>query len=294
MFLAAVLLGFMGQEPFGLKTNFLCSRSAFEIEGGWLCMWEPQALFALALSTLAGLSTLLGALVILIGKGKSEKLLTSSLGFAAGVMLSISFSDLLPQARDLIGLEKGMEMGIIYMDLFLIAGVFLAIGLDYLVPHVEANASADRSHQDLFRVGVVSTLAMMLHNFPEGIATFMAGYSDQALGMSLAVAIAFHNIPEGISVAMPVYFATGDKSKALKFTFAAGIAEPIGALAAFLVMRPFLNQFVIGASFAFVAGIMLYISIEELIPSSRQYGHNRLALFSTLAGCVLMPLSHLF
>jgi ZIP family zinc transporter len=111
--------------------------------------------------------------------------------------------------------------------------------------------------------------------------------------VSLGVAIALHNIPEGVSVAMPVYFATKDKGKALKFTFISGISEPIGALLAFFVLRPFLNGFVIGASFALVAGIMLYISIEELIPSSRQYGHNRLALFSTFAGLVLMPLSHL-
>ncbi len=256
-------------------------------------MLEQEALFALGISLIAGLSTMLGTVVIFVGESRNEKLLTTSLGFAAGVMLSISFSDLLPQARDLIATEKGAQMGIVYMDLFLVIGVFMALGLDYLVPHEAADDVKDRQHQDLFRVGVVSTLAIMLHNFPEGIATFMAGYSDTTLGVSLGVAIALHNIPEGVSVAMPVYFATKDKGKALKFTFISGISEPIGALLVFFVLRPFLNGFVIGASFALVAGIMLYISIEELIPSSRQYGHNRLALFSTFAGLVLMPLSHL-
>lgn len=256
-------------------------------------MFDQQALFALAISLIAGLSTMLGTVVIFVGGGRNEKLLTASLGFAAGVMLSISFSDLVPQARDLIAAEKGAHMGIVWMDLFVIVGVLIALGLDYLVPHEAVYEEADRQHQDLFRVGVVSTLAIMLHNFPEGIATFMAGYSDTTLGISLGIAIAFHNIPEGVSVAMPVYFATKDKGKALKFTFLAGIAEPIGALLAFFVLRPYLNGFVVGSSFAFVAGIMLYISIEELIPSSRQYGHKRLALFSTLAGIVLMPLSHL-
>lgn len=136
-------------------------------------------------------------------------------------------------------------------------------------------------------------LAIGLHNFPEGIATFMAGYEDITLGISIAVAIALHNIPEGIAVAMPIYFAIGSKSKAVKYTLLSGIAEPIGALLAFLVLRPFINDFVLGVIFCAVAGIMIYISIEELIPSSRQYGHDRAALVATLAGICLMSLTHL-
>ena len=136
------------------------------------------------------------------------------------------------------------------------------------------------------------TLAIALHNFPEGIATFMAAYKDVELGIAIAFAIALHNIPEGVSVAMPIYYATGSKSKALKYTFISGITEPIGAILAFLILKPFINDAVLGGIFAFVAGIMIYICIEELLPSSRQYGYNNHALIATFVGICIMPLTH--
>ncbi len=120
-------------------------------------------------------------------------------------------------------------------------------------------------------LGFVSTLAIGLHNFPEGIATFMAGYENMTLGISIALAIAMHNIPEGISVAMPIYFATGSKMKAFKYTFLSGIAEPIGATLVFLILKPYINDLTLGMIFGVISGIMLYIAIEELLPSSRQY-----------------------
>ena len=121
----------------------------------------------------------------------------------------------------------------------------------------------------------------------------MAGYENLTLGISIAVAIAFHNIPEGIAVAMPIYFSTNSKRKAFKYTFLSGVAEPIGALLAFLVLRPFMNAMLLGIVFSVVAGIMIYIAIEELIPSSRQYGHDRMALISTLTGVCIMPLTQM-
>ena len=138
-------------------------------------------------------------------------------------------------------------------------------------------------------------MAIGLHyNFPEGIATFMAGYEDMALGISIAAAIAMHNIPEGISVAMPIYFATGNRLKALKYTFLSGIAEPLGALLAFLLLKPYINDFSLGIIFALISGVMLYIAIEELLPSSRQYGYTRESLMAVFCGIALMPLSKLF
>lgn len=119
----------------------------------------------------------------------------------------------------------------------------------------------------------------------------MAGYENATLGISIAVAIAFHNIPEGIAVAMPIYFGSGSRKKAFGYTFLSGIAEPVGALLAFLILRPFMNDAVLGAVFSLVAGIMMYIAVEELIPSSRQYGHDRMALVATLTGIAIMPLT---
>lgn len=249
---------------------------------------------ALTLSVLAGLSTMLGALVIFIYKGKNEKLITASLGFSAGVMLSVSFTDLYPHASSLFTAATGKATGTMLAIAFLVAGILLAVVLDRFVPHEEYDEkTGDKPHANLFRVGFISTLAIGLHNFPEGIATFIAGYKDSALGMSVALAIALHNIPEGLSVAMPVYYATGKRGKALKYCALSGLAEPAGAILAFLVLRPFINDIVLGGIFAFVSGIMIYIAIEELIPSSRQYGHDRLAVFSTIAGICAMLFTHI-
>ena len=137
-------------------------------------------------------------------------------------------------------------------------------------------------------------IALMLHNFPEGIATFVSGYEDTALGIYIAGAIAIHNIPEGISIAMPIYYATKKKSLAFKYTFISGIAEPIGGLLAFLFLKPFINDLILSIIFAIVAGIMLYIAFQELIPEARKYGYNLVYIFSLILGICIIPISHIF
>ena len=252
---------------------------------------DVAAMRALILSFLAGMSTLLGALVIFTTNKKSEKLVTISLGFAGGVMISVSFTELIPTANILLSAYAGEKMGVVLGVVFLLVGVLLAALLDKFVPHIEETDGEGKKHENLFRVGFVSTLAIGLHNFPEGIATFMAAYEDVTLGISIALAITMHNIPEGISVAMPIYFATGSKMKAFKYTFLSGIAEPIGALLAFFILKPYINDLTLGMLFGVISGIMLYIAIEELIPSSRQYHYTKEALISTFAGIILMPLT---
>lgn len=254
---------------------------------------ETAAIRALILSLCAGMSTLLGALVVMVIK-KSEKLVSISLGFAAGIMISVSLTDLYPNAVDSISQNNGQQGGILLTVVGMLFGMLLVGMLDRFVPHQAYDRQTGESpHKNLFHVGFVSMLALGLHNFPEGIATFMAGYENLTLGISIAVAIAFHNIPEGIAVAMPIYFSTNSKRKAFKYTFLSGVAEPIGALLAFLVLRPFMNAMLLGIVFSVVAGIMIYIAIEELIPSSRQYGHDRMALISTLTGVCIMPLTQM-
>ncbi len=257
-------------------------------------MLENPTVRALLLSLIAGLSTLLGTLVVFVVRRRSEKLLCVSLGFAAGVMLSVSFIDLFPNARDLLDQALGVRLGTVCSVAALAGGVLLAIALDHFVPHESFDAATGEApHQNLFRVGFVSTLAIGLHNFPEGVATFMAGYEDAALGLSIAIAIAMHNIPEGITVAMPIWYATGSRRRAFQYTLLSGLAEPVGALLAFLVLRPFISPLVLGVLFGLVAGIMAYITVEELIPSSRQYGYDRVALWATLTGICVMPLTHM-
>lgn len=252
-----------------------------------------NAVYALILSTIAGLSTLIGAFLVALSKKRSEKMLCAALGFAAGVMLCVSFVDLYSEAKHQLVLFSGDRPGALYAALFILLGVLIAAGIDRFVPHTDYDESTGgKQHPDLFRVGFISTLAIGLHNLPEGIATFMTSYENATLGLSITVAIALHNIPEGVSVAMPIYFATGSRRKAFFYCFLSGIAEPIGALLAFLLLRPFINGLMLGAIMAIVAGIMIYISVEELIPSSRQYGHDTTALVATLAGIFVMLLTH--
>ncbi|MDU6200034.1 MAG: zinc transporter ZupT [Flavonifractor plautii] len=258
-------------------------------------MLESAAVRALLLSLAAGLSTLLGALVVFAARRRSEKLLAVSLGFAGGVMLAVSFTDLFPTAREHLIASLGGRPGALAAVLSLAAGIGCAAALDHLVPHDAFDAdTGEAPHKNLFRVGFVSALAMALHNFPEGVATFLAGYEDLTLGVSITLAIALHNIPEGISVAMPVWYATGSRRRAFRCTLLSGLTEPVGAVLAFALLRPFLNGLLLGVLFGAVAGIMVYIAVEELIPSSRQYGHDRPALWATLCGICVMPLTHLF
>lgn len=254
---------------------------------------DENSLRALLLSFIAGMSTLLGAFILFTMKEKNEKLVSMALGFSGGVMISVSFTHLLPHAHELLESAYGEKIGLLLQTIFLLIGVVIAGGLDRFVPHINTGSCEEYKHQNLFRVGFISTLAIGLHNFPEGVATFMAGYNDLSLGISVALAITLHNIPEGISVAMPIYCATGSKKKAFKYTFLSGIVEPIGALLTYFVLRPYINNFTLGAIFALISGIMLYIAIEELIPSSRQYKYIRTAITSTFIGIIMMPLTHI-
>ena len=222
-------------------------------------MLDKTSLFPLLLSTIAGLSTVLGAIIIFFSKTRNEKFLTFSLGFSAGVMITVSFT------------------------------------IDIFIPEEEKGTVPKCNNDfDIFRVGLVSTIALMIHNFPEGIATFVSGYQDASLGIAVTLAIALHNIPEGIAIAMPIYFATRSRYKAIKYSFLSGMAEPLGALIAFLCLKPFINELILGIIFAVVCGIMIYISLDELIPSSRKYGYTRLSVASIFLGICIMPITHLF
>ncbi len=253
---------------------------------------------ALTMSFLAGMTTMVGALVVLLLKKDNKKMISVALGLAGGVMICVSFHDLWPNAEAYFSAAMQQhKLGLVMTVAFLVIGVLLASCLDKLVPHKEDDAlfgKLGQEYQDLFHVGFVSMLALALHNFPEGMATFMANYQGGEIGLTVTVAIAIHNIPEGIAVAMPIYFATGSRAKALKFTFLAGISEPVGAAVAFLLLKLFLNNFVMGIIFGVTAGIMLYIAIEEMLPSSRQYGFPKAALMGTFIGITMMPLVHLF
>lgn len=258
-------------------------------------MIHNNSIFPLILSLIAGLSTVIGAIIVFFTKTKNERFLTFALGFSAGVMLTVSFTDLFPTAQNSITQYQGKVKGILWSILFLLIGASIAYLIDIFIPREERNQySTNKTNFELFRIGLVSTIALMIHNFPEGIATFVSGYQDAALGVSITLAIALHNIPEGIAIAMPIYYATKSRYQAIKYSFLSGMAEPLGAFIAFLCLKPFINELILGIIFAVVSGIMLYISLDELIPSSRKYGHPRLSTASIFLGVSIMPLTHLF
>ena len=257
-------------------------------------MIDKNSIFPLILSSIAGLSTVIGSVLVFFTKTKNNRFLTFSLGFSAGVMITVSFTDLFPAAQQAITKYHGKINGILWSILFMLLGAIIAFLIDSFIPTEEkSQVPKDDKNFGLFRVGLVSTIALMIHNFPEGIATFVSGDQDVALGISVTLAIALHNIPEGISIAMPIYFATNSRAKALKYSFLSGMAEPLGAFIAFLFLKPFINELVLGIVFAVVSGIMMYISFSELIPSSRQYGHIKLSLASIFLGISIMPITHL-
>ena len=248
---------------------------------------EPSVLRAIAMATLAGASTLIGACVVVFFK-RSTKVLSFSLAFAGGVMMSVSFWDLYPHAIHSISGYMANHFAVLLCILLLSVGMLFTHGVDAFVP--DAPAAVDENTGQIYRIGIFSMLALMLHNFPEGIATFVSAYEDVSLGVTITLAIALHNIPEGITVAMPVYYATGSRKKAFYYTFLSAVAEPAGAIAAFLVLRPLITPFLLGCVFAFVAGIMLFISIEKLLPAA---GKEHGALWATFLGICLLPLCEL-
>lgn len=252
---------------------------------------DKQSLFPLLLSLFAGLSTVLGAIIVFFSKSSNKRLITFALSFSAGVMISISFTDLFPSAQETLIKNNGTFKGVLLSLLFLLLGALMAMLIDNFVP--EENL-INTSNSSLYKVGFVSMIALFLHNFPEGITTYVSGYQDAALGITVALAIALHNIPEGISIAMPIYYSTNNKKKAIKYTFYSGMAEPLGALLAFIFLKPYINEIILSILFALVAGIMIYISFQELIPEARNYKYNKLYIISLFIGLCIIPISHIF
>lgn len=255
-------------------------------------------IFAFGLTLFAGLSTGIGSLISFFAKKTNTKLLTFSLGLSAGVMIYISFVEMLPEAVESLS-EKYVSAGPWYAVLAFFGGILISLIIDKLVPEKEnphevrfvesMNREPDKTK--LRRMGVFTALAIAIHNFPEGIATFVAAYSDIELGIPIAVAVAIHNIPEGIAVAVPIYFATGDRKKAMRLSFLSGLSEPLGALLAFAFIMPYLNDVVLGIIFAVVAGIMVFISFDELLPGAQEYGNHHIPTYGVIIGMAIMAFS---
>lgn len=241
---------------------------------------------AFAISMLAGLSTGLGGVIVALKGNIGDRFLAGSLGFSAGVMVYISLVELLPEAMD--SLRSGWTAIAAFF-----AGVALIAVIDRLVPDDINPHEPERSGATgaLRRAGVLTAIAIALHNFPEGFATFMAAYTDPVLAVPIAIAIALHNIPEGVAVAVPLSRGTGNRWRAAGWATLSGLAEPLGALVGFALIAPFMGPQTMGLSYAAVAGIMVFISIDKLMPSAIQTGHHHTSVYWMMGGMGLMAAS---
>lgn len=242
---------------------------------------------ALLVSTIAGLSTMFGALVIFF-KFKEQninKFITASLSFSLAIMIGISITDLIPESSYILLSNYGIGKGILASLLAFIIGIILVKYLHKLMDKTEAT-------NDLYKLGILNMLALILHNFPEGIATFMSSYKDIELGLKLGLAIAFHNIPEGISIAVPIYYATKSKKNALSKTFLSGIAEPIGAILAFIFLSKYITDELISIILLLVGGIMITLAIEVILPKAKKYNLNKFLYLGLLIGIILILINY--
>ena len=227
---------------------------------------------AFLLTSLAGFSTLLGLISIYFKSNNKEKIICGSISFAAGVMICVSITDLIPESISMLRRNTSGLSVISFSFAALLIGIILSTIIDKMIPNTESK----KDQNGLFKVGLISMIAIIIHNIPEGIATFISTTKDVSLGVSLTIAIALHNIPEGISIGIPIYYATKSKANAFLYTFISAISEPFGALITYLFLSPFINDFVLGLLYSFIAGIMLQISFCELIPTAKKYNYEKL------------------
>ncbi len=265
-------------------------------------------LIAMGLTLLAGLSTGIGSLMAFLAKATNKKFLSGTLGLSAGVMLYVSFMEMLPES--LVQMESIYpgKLHIIYVVLSFFGGMGLIALIDFLIPedenphepqNVERMADENRlsampttnEHHRLKRTGMTLALAIGIHNFPEGVATFVSALNGLDVAIPIVVAIAIHNIPEGIAVSVPIYHATGNRKHALVYSLLSGLAEPLGALLALAFLIPFWTPLLSSVLLAAVAGIMVFISLDELLPGAERYGHHHYAITGVCAGMALMAFS---
>ncbi|WAW15404.1 zinc transporter ZupT [Peptostreptococcus equinus] len=272
-------------------------------------------IYAFLLTLFAGLATGIGSLIVFFTKKSNTKFLAISLGFSAGVMIYVSMVEILNESQQILVGALGDKLGSWISVVSFFLGMLVIAVIDRLIPEGEnphelhsieemSEEHMDEHHMDqiimrqeaqknhkLLRMGILTALAIGIHNFPEGIATFVSSLQDPKLGIMIAFAIAIHNIPEGIAVSVPIYYSTGSRKKAFKYSFLSGLSEPVGAIIGFLILTPIMSDTLMGVIFSMVAGIMVFISFDELLPSAREYGEHHLSIYGLVVGMMVMAVS---
>jgi ZIP family zinc transporter len=257
---------------------------------------DSNILFAFFLTAIAGLSTGIGSLIALLAKKTNTSFLSVSLGFSAGIMIYVSFMEMMPTALSGLSTAFGEKTGALYLILSFFAGIILINAIDFLIPE---NVNPHEAHgveemQDaakLKRTGIMVAISIAIHNFPEGIATFTSALESLDIAIPITIAIAIHNIPEGIAVAVPIYHSSGSRKKAFWYSFLSGLSEPAGAILAYIFLFRFWTTSLNGFILAAVSGIMVFISLDELLPTAEKYGKHHLSIAGVVAGMLVMAVS---
>jgi ZIP family zinc transporter len=268
---------------------------------------ENAVLLAFLVTLFAGLATGIGSAIAFLAKTTNKAFFAVSMGFSAGIMIYLSFAEILPKATQYIAIESGEVQGAAIAAGALVAGMVLMALIDAVVPsganphentRVELLQVSDPTQEEigisqkrLLQTGVFVALAIAIHNFPEGLATFLLVLDDPQVGIALAVAVAMHNIPEGIAVSVPVYYATKSRIKAFRLSFLSGLAEPAGAVIGYLILAPILSDFLLGIIFAMVAGVMVFLAIDTLLPTAKNSSRGHLTVYGVIAGMAVMATS---
>lgn len=269
-------------------------------------METEQVLIAFGLTLFAGLSTGIGSAIGLFTKKADFKMLSVAMGFSAGVMIYISFTELLGEAFESLTHSFGDRTGSWITILAFFGGILLIGLIDRLVPEYENPHEFDhtddlsieeteilqsKKHKKLLRTGLFTAMAIAIHNFPEGMATFAGALQDLSLGIPIAIAIAIHNIPEGLAVSVPIYYATGNRKRAFWYSFLSGLAEPMGAVVGYFLFLQFFSDALFGIVYAAIAGIMVFIALDQLLPAAEEYGSHHVTVYGLISGMAVMAIS---
>lgn len=253
-------------------------------------------ILAFILSLIAGLSTGIGGCIALFANNKNTNFLSVSLGFSAGVMIYVSLVKILAEANYFLNNSFGFKLGSLYTIIAFFSGMLIVMIINKIIPNdikpeklITKKEWQKRSK--LLRTGLLTALAIALHNFPEGIASFVTFIHSPLIAIPVIIAIALHNIPEGIAVSVPIYYASNNKEKAFVYSLLLGMSEPLGAIIGYLILIPFMNDIIFGLLYATIAGIMVYISFNELLPAAREYGHHYLTIYGLISGMFFMSIS---
>lgn len=261
-----------------------------------VAFFTPDVLIALSITLLAGLATVLGSALVFFQKTPSPRALAFGLAFAGGAMVFVSLTEIFGKSTESFALQFA-DNGMRYATFAFLAGLVLVMFIDRLIPNphegLDVNDPNFAQGNDAYvkHLGILTAFAITAHNFPEGLATFFATLESPSLGLPLAIAIAIHNIPEGISIAAPIYYATKDKKLAVFACLLSGLAEPLGAILGYLVLKPFLSPVVFGAVFGLIAGVMVFLALDELLPAAKRYAKGHETVYGLVAGMSALAIS---